>query len=179
KSFRYRTTLSCQEADMAIAFFGTGGTISNRGTGSGQYLDYLDRGEVMSAKELISLYPALDEISDIRVESFGTLRSKHVTSEHWKTVAQRLDECLKEPDIVGAVIAHGTGTLEETAWFLHLVVATNKPVVIVGAPRPGNTVGSDTASKLAEACRGAASPQSGGAGVTEVTHCRLPARADG
>src|SRR5699024_779187 len=100
--------------------FGTGGTISNRGTGSGQYLDYLDRGEVMSAKELISLYPALDEISDIRVESFGTLRSKHVTSEHWKTLAQRLDECLKEPDIVGAVIAHGTGTLEETAWFLHL-----------------------------------------------------------
>src|SRR5699024_6759752 len=107
---------------MAIAFFGTGGTISNRGTGSGQYLDYLDRVQVMSAIELTSRSPALYKISDIRVQSFGTLRSKHVTSEHWKTLAQRCDACLKEPDIVGAVIAHGTGTLEETSWFLHLVV---------------------------------------------------------
>src|SRR5699024_1309386 len=163
---------------MAIAFFGTGGTISNRGTGSGQYLDYLDRGEVMSAKELISLYPALDEISDIRVESFGTLRSEHVTSEHWKTLAQRLDECLKETDIVGAVIAHGNGTLEVTAWFLHLVVATNKPVVIVGAQRPGNTVGSDTALNLADAFRVAVSPQSVGAGVTVVMNRQIHSARD-
>src|SRR5699024_9487997 len=163
---------------MVIAFFGTGGTISNRGTGSEEYLDYLDRGEVMPAKELISLYPALDEIADICVESFGTFRSKHVTSKHWTRLAQRLDECLKEPEIAGAVIGHGTGTLEESAWFLHLVLSTNKPVVIVGAQRPGNTVGSDTALNLADAFRVAASPQSVGAGVTVVMNRQIHSARD-
>lgn len=163
---------------MAIAFFGTGGTVSNRGFGQDEYLDYLDWGEVMSAQELISGYPSLDDIADIRVESFGNLRSKHITAEHWMTLAQRLDQRLKDPDIAGAVIAHGTGTLEETAWFLHLVVATNKPVVMVGAQRPGNTLSSDTALNLADAFRVAASPRSVGAGVTVVMNRQIHSARD-
>lgn len=153
---------------MTIAFFGTGGTIANRGTGPDNYLDYLDHGTVMEADELIASYPELDEIVDIRVESFGALRSKYITAAHWAELAQQITRVLAQPEIAGAVVAHGTGTLEETAWFLHLVVDSAKPIVVVGAQRPGSTTGSDTQRNLADAFRVAAHPDSKAQGVTVV-----------
>lgn len=153
---------------MTIAFFGTGGTIANRGTGPDDYLDYLDYGTVMEAEELIAAHPELGEIVDIRVEPFGALRSKYITAEHWAELAQRITETLAQPAITGAVVAHGTGTLEETAWFLHLVVDSAKPIVVVGAQRPGSTTGSDVQRNLADAFRVAAHPDSDAQGVTVV-----------
>lgn len=163
---------------MAIAFFGTGGTIANRGTGPDNYVDYLDQGTVMDAEELMSRYPRLAELAEIQVASFGLLRSKHMTAQHWRALAEQLQRVLADPDIDGAVVAHGTGTLEETAWFLHLVLDTQKPVVVVGAQRPGSTMGSDTELNLADAIRIANDPQSVSVGVTVVMHRQIHSARD-
>lgn len=163
---------------MTIAFFGTGGTISNRGTESDNYLDYLDYGTVMEAHELLERYPTLDDIAEIRVEPFGALRSKYITAAHWSDLAQRITRVLAEPEITGAVISHGTGTLEETAWFLHLVVNATKPLVVVGAQRPGSTVASDTQLNLSDAFRVATHPASHNVGVTVVMNRQIHSARD-
>lgn len=163
---------------MTIAFFGTGGTISNRGTAPDNYVDYLDIGTVMQADELVSTHPELRDISRIRVEPFGALRSKYMTSTHWVDLAQRVTSVVAEEDVCAVVISHGTGTLEETAWFLHLTVRTTKPIVVVGAQRPGLTLGSDTPLNLADAFRVAAHPQSQHTGVTVVMNREIHSARD-
>lgn len=163
---------------MTIAFFSTGGTIANRGTGPTNYLDYLDSGIVMEVNELVAAYPALHDIADIRVEQFGALRSKYMTATHWVRLAQRIARALADDDVTGAVVAHGTGTLEETAWFLHLVVNTTKPIVVVGAQRPGTTMGSDTQLNLLDAVRVATHPASQDTGVTVVTNRQIHSARD-
>lgn len=163
---------------MTIAFFGTGGTIANRGTTPDDYLDYLDVGEVMEAEELLASQAEFQPVTNIRVEPFGVLRSKYITSAHWVQLAQRITTVLADSDSRGAVVAHGTGTLEETAWFLHLTLNTTKPVVVVGAQRPGITLGSDVALNLADAFRVAAAPTSNGAGVTVVMNRQIHSARD-
>lgn len=163
---------------MTIAFFGTGGTIANRGTGPQDYLNYLDQGIVMDAAELVDNHPDLFDIADIQIEPFGALRSKYITATHWAELAQRLTTVLAQPHIRGAVVTHGTGTLEETAWFLHLVVDTIKPIVLVGAQRPGSTLGSDAQLNLMDGLRVAAHPGSRGTGVTVVLNRQIHSARD-
>lgn len=163
---------------MTIAFFGTGGTIANAGTHPENYLDYLDTGAVMEAAELLATYPQMERIAQIRVEPFGTLRSKQVTSRHWSNLADQVNQVLLEPAIRAVVISHGTGTLEETAWFLHLVVDSEKPVVMVGAQRPGTTTGTDTLLNLGDAFRVANHPASVGRGVTVVMNRQIHSARD-
>ena len=158
---------------MTIAFFGTGGTISNRGTAPDNFVDYLDVGTVMQADELLAKHPDLRQNSQIYVESFGALRSKYLTSAHWLQLAKQLTAVLAQENIRGAVISHGTGTMEETAWFLHLTVNSTKPIVLVGAQRPGSALGSDTPLNLHDAFRVAAHPESHGTGVTVVMNRQI------
>lgn len=163
---------------MTIAFFGTGGTISNRGTGADNYLDYLDEGEVMDATTLLAQHPGLDQLATIRVMPFEAMRSKFMTHHHWAILAQGIQEQLDRPEITAAVVTHGTGTLEETAWYLHLVLDSTKPVVVVGAQRPGSTTASDTRLNLSDALRVAVDPASSGRGVTVVMHREIHSARD-
>ena len=163
---------------MTIVFIGTGGTISNRGTAPDNFVDYLDVGTMMPADELLAGHPEIQQISQTRVEPFGTLRSKYMTSGHWLQLAERLTSVLADDDIRGAVVSHGTGTLEETAWFLHLTVNSAKPIVLVGAQRPGSTLGSDTPLNLLDAFRVAAHPRSYGIGVAVVMNRQIHSARD-
>lgn len=66
-----------------------------------------------------------------------------MTVEIWLKLANRINELLARKDVDGIVITHGTDTLEETAYFLNLVVKSDKPVVIVGAMRPATAISAD------------------------------------
>jgi Asparaginase, N-terminal len=78
-----------------------------------------------------------------------------------KTVVDR-----KEAD--GIVITHGTDTMEETAFFLDVVLDTQIPIVLVGSMRPWTAVGSDGPADLYEAVKVAAAPETRGRGVLVV-----------
>ncbi|WP_096188600.1 asparaginase [Evansella halocellulosilytica] len=79
----------------------------------------------------------------IDVEDFLNVPSPHITPSHMITLSKRIDYCLMDQGYDGVVITHGTDTLEETAYFLDLTVQSNKPVVITGAMRSSNELGSD------------------------------------
>jgi len=70
--------------------------------------------------------------------------------------------------LTGFVVTHGTATLEETAWFLDCSLQTDKPVVVTGAQRPQNTVGSDAQSNLRSALAVACDPGMAGMGTVVV-----------
>src|SRR5699024_2169483 len=72
---------------------------------------------------------------------------------------------LNKQNYDGVVITHGTSTLEETAYFLHLTILTNKPVVLVGAQRPYSSLSSDAHLNLIQAIKVATSDESYSKGV--------------
>src|SRR5262249_33047834 len=87
----------------------------------------------------------------------------------WLQLAQRINHVLREDvSLAGVVVTHGTATLEETAYFLHLTVKSDKPVVITGAMRPPTAVGTDADLNLLDATRLAVCPAAGGRGVLTV-----------
>ena len=87
-------------------------------------------------------------------------------------------EALAQSDVDGIVITHGTDTIEETAYFLNLVVKSRKPVVIVGAQRPFSTLSSDGPLNLLNAIRVAADPVSRGKGTLVVLNDEINAARD-
>ena len=59
------------------------------------------------------------------------------------TLGKRINALLAQKEVDGIVVTHGTDTLEETAFFLNLVVKSDKPVVMVGSMRPSTAVSAD------------------------------------
>lgn len=141
-----------------VAVVGTGGTISNAGTAPLDYLSYMDVGTVLSLEDVLARFPLIHEVATIHPVPFATLRSRAIGLVEWIELRATVSELVAREDIDGVVITHGTASLEETAYFLHLTVRTDKPVVIVGAQRPATSVGSDAYANLVAAIRVAASP---------------------
>ena len=102
--------------------------------------------------------PSSEEIADVECEDFSRLPGPHVTPEQMWRLARRAAAWLERPDVDGLVVTHGTDTLEETAFFLHLVLTSDKPVVLLGAMHPSSDPDWDGPANLRAALRVAASP---------------------
>ena len=63
-----------------------------------------------------------------------------MNDEVWLKLARRINELVAMPDVDGVVITHGTDTIEETGYFLNLVVKSTKPVVLTAAMRPSTAL---------------------------------------
>ncbi|MCH3877463.1 asparaginase domain-containing protein, partial [Campylobacter jejuni] len=82
-------------------------------------------------------------LADIRAEQVANVGSQNMTHDVWRALARRVDALCADPSVAGIVITHGTDTLEETAYFLSLVIQQDKPVVLVGAMRPATALGAE------------------------------------
>lgn len=159
-----------------IALIGTGGTISSYVDDPLDVLDYPDIGQKYEAQDLLNQVPELARIAEVAPLSFAAVSSSLIGPRQWLQIAQLIME--HERDFDGFVITHGTGTLEETAYFLHLVLKTEKPVVVVGAQRPLSALSSDAKMNLVAATRVASTPQAAQQGVLVVLNDEIHSARD-
>jgi len=138
----------------------TGGTIASRINPQTGLAVPVDTGA-----ELLAALPHVNALANIRINEFGRIPSPHIGPEDWVRLQSVVSTGLAADDVDGVVISHGTGTLEETAWFLDLTTASDKPVVLTGAQRNGSESDFDGTRNLMNALRIAGAPQARGLGV--------------
>ena len=156
-----------------IAIYFTGGTISMK-------FDPLVGAAVpaLSGKEILDNVPGIAEIADVEIIDYGRYPGPHMVPRVMVDLSIRVRETLARSDVDGVVITHGTDTLEETAYLLDLTLASDKPVVLVGAMRVISDIGWDGPANLLSAIRVAASENARGLGVLVVLNDAVLAAAE-
>jgi L-asparaginase len=134
-------------ASGVVAVMGTGGTIAGV-SATGRDQDYqaaqLDVADLVAAVPVLSGHP-------IEARQVAQVDSKDMGWSVWRALVQAIDDTLARSDVVAVVITHGTDTLEETAWLLHLLLSPSKPVVLTAAMRPASSDEADGPRNLADA----------------------------
>ena len=111
-----------------VAFIGTGGTISSLGTGPLDILDYGATGNRMQADAILARFPECAEAAEVVAVNFENVPSHNIYFDTWKRLAALCARLVAEaPELAGIVIGHGTASLEETAFFLNLVLDVPVP----------------------------------------------------
>ena len=118
----------------------------------------------LSVENLISGVRGIEDLATITTKQISNIDSANMRDEIWLKLAKEINQIL-DSDFDGVVITHGTDTMEETAYFLHLTIKSYKPVILVGAMRPSNSVSSDGAKNLYNAVALAANKESEFKGV--------------
>ena len=150
-----------------VAVIGTGGTITSiSGIGPLDLYEYTATGRMLEADQLVDKFPEVREVADIIAVRFKAVPSTAVAFPEWKQVVIEADKAVAaHPDLAGIVVLHGTATLEETAYALHLTAKVKIPIVVVGAQRPASALSTDAGLNLVNAVRTAATPEARGLGV--------------
>ncbi|MBM3940992.1 MAG: asparaginase [SAR202 cluster bacterium] len=157
----------------------TGGTISSIGPHRLDYTEYVETTQRLTAAQLLERIPEARDIADVTHEDMSAVSSGAIGPSQWLDLARHVNGLFSaDPALAGVVITHGTSTLEETAYFLHLAVKTAKPVVLTGAMRPVSSVSSDGDLNLLDAVRVAASPSAAGRGVLGVLNNEICSARD-
>lgn len=143
----------------------TGGTIASSLSTEG-----LNVSGAMPADQLITILDGrLHADQRPQTESLIQKPSNAIDRRDLLLIEGRCRQLMADPKIDGIVLTHGTDTLEDTAYFLHLTLGDcPKPVVITGSQRPIHEPGSDAARNLADAVRVASARASRGLGVLVV-----------
>jgi L-asparaginase len=127
---------------------GTGGTIAGTAPKATDALGY--RSAQLGVSSLVDAVPALAGLA-LEAAQLAQIDSKDMGHVVWQTLARRLAVELARPEVGGIVVTHGTDTLEETAYFLHRVLAPAKPVVLAAAMRPATSLQADGPQNLLDA----------------------------
>ena len=154
-----------------VMILATGGTIAGTGATSTTTVGYT--AATVGVARLIEAVPELKKVANVKGEQVFQIASENMNNDYWLKLAKRINELLKQDDVDGIVITHGTDTIEETAYFLNLVVKSRKPVVIVGAMRPSTAISADGPINLYNAATLAASEEAVGKGVLVVLNDQI------
>ncbi len=162
--------VSCQEAPTQhkkpnIVILATGGTIAGAGA-TGTQSAYTSGAVTIDA--MVNAVPGIQDLATIKGEQIANVGSQDMSFDILLKVAKRINELLPTNNVDGIVITHGTDTMEESAYFLNLVVKSDKPVVLVGSMRPSTAVSADGPLNLYNAVAVAGNPKSRGLGVLVV-----------
>lgn len=151
-----------------VRVIATGGTIAGRATG-GQ----------LTGAQIVEAVPELADVARIEVEEFSRIGSSAMTPDHWLRLSRRVDELLAaDPELAGIVVTHGTDTMEETGYFLHLTVDSERAVVMVGSMRNSSAVSADGPANLLSGVRVAVHPDAHGKGVLVVLNDEIHSARD-
>lgn len=159
-----------------IVLIGTGGTIAGRGETTVNASAY--DCSVLPIEEILASVEAAADIANIGAEQLFQMGSENFDNQQLLTLGKRVSVLLKRDDVDGIVITHGTDTMEETAYFLHLTLDSDKPVVFVGAMRPPSALSGDGPLNLYNAIVVAASPQARGKGTLLVCNDEIHTARD-
>jgi len=148
-----------------IVILATGGTIAGAAA-TGTQAGYTSGAVTIDA--MLAAVPGIKELANVKGEQISNVGSQDMSVDIMLTLAKRINALLAQQDIDGIVVTHGTDTMEETAFFLNLVVKSNKPVVMVGSMRPSTAVSADGPLNLFNAVGVAVDPDAKGRGVLVV-----------
>lgn len=124
-----------------VVIVATGGTIAGAGASASNSATYT--AAKVPVEQLIAAIPQAQEQTDISGIQALQIASESMTDKELLSLARQVNDLVKKDDVDGVVITHGTDTLEETAFFLNLVIHTDKPIVLVGSMRPSTALSAD------------------------------------
>jgi L-asparaginase len=154
-------TASSALAKAKVKILATGGTIAGAQTAKTE-AGY--KSGAFSVDDLIKAVPNLGDLADLSGEQVANIGSQTMNHEVWLKLAARVNEVLKSDNTDGVVITHGTDTMEETGYFLSLVVKSDKPIVLVGSMRPATATSAEGPANLYNAVALAANSAARGLG---------------
>lgn len=158
-----------------IRVLATGGTIAGSGAGG------TGRGYTpgrIGIVEMAAEVQALGIDAQLEAAEIAAIGSQDIGWAEWQHLHDEIVTSLASPLIDGVIVTHGTDTAEETALLLDLTLAAGAPVVLVGAMRPADAVGSDGMRNFANAVRVASDPAAAGRGVLVVMGDQIFAASD-
>jgi L-asparaginase len=159
-----------------VRVFATGGTIS--GYAANRDMQYGYRPGSIPPDKLLADIPEAAKVADLSTEEIAETGSGGINTQILLKLAKEINAWLARPDSAGAVVTHGTATMEETAYFLNLVIHSDKPVVVVGAMRPFTSISRDGPFNLYNAIRVAADPEARKTGVMILLNEEIQAARD-
>lgn len=148
-----------------IKIIATGGTIANTSHG------------LIGMEQVLKDIPQARDMADFEIAEATRVRSGSLRLAHWFETARAVSAAAEDPRVDGIIVTHGTFTTEETAYFLHLTIRTEKPLVLAASQRKHDEVGNDGDRNLLDAIRIALSPEARGKGLLVTLHEEIhPAR---
>ncbi|MDR7418409.1 MAG: asparaginase [Armatimonadota bacterium] len=150
----------------------TGGTIAGKATPAGEVVPGLE------ADDLLARVPGASAVAHLTTERAFNVASAFIGFDQMLTLARRIHTVLTGPSHDGVVVTHGTGALEQTAYFLDVTLGLDRPVVVTGAMRNPTLPADDGPLNLLNAIHVAASAKSRGLGVLVVMNGVIHAARD-
>lgn len=152
-----------------VLVLGTGGTIANA----------VDYDGYLPTRDLVDAIPGARNLANIEERDVASTGSSGITFDIWERLHDEITSSTAEPDPPdGIVITHGSNTVEETAYFLHLTVDTDIPIVLTAAQRNHGLVGNDGDTNFLDAVRVAGSANAHGKGVMIVINEEIHSARD-
>ena len=161
------STAAAQAKKPRVVIVATGGTIAGaaESTTAAGY-----KSGAVAVDTLIAAVPQMKSFAEVRGVQVASVGSQDMNDEIWLKLASEVNKLLAQPDVDGVAITHGTDTMEETSYFLNLVVKSDKPVVMTGSMRPSTSLSADGPLNIYNAVGVAGDPRARGRGVLVVAN---------
>ena len=165
--------VAVSQSKPVVVLIATGGTIAMK-------IDPVKHAPVpaISGEDLLATVPEVSKYANVEVKNVSNVPSDYMDPARWTALTREVITALARPEVAGAIISHGTDTLEETAYWLDLTVDSEKPVVLIGAQRNASESDFDGPRNLLNAIRITIDPQSRGKGAMLAMNSQINAARD-